>query len=136
MPSINDVQIDQRFSFEVYPASIIGNNFKDVKLDGIISARSATTFGVDIVSLHAQVYPTLPPGTPNDPFKYSWVRVTYPNGETVTLGVPWIRPESIVVSAGGRVTIMFENKSQSDVDRMLLALSSNGFRPDDVQVAS
>ncbi len=29
---------------------------------------------------------------------------------------------------------MFNDKTQTDLDRMLLALSSNGFRPDDVQI--
>lgn len=135
MPSIYDVQIGQRFSFEVYPTSIIGNNFQDVRLEGILSARAAASYGVDIEALHANVYPTLPEGTvPNDPFQYSYIRIQYPSGEYGVIGIPWIRPESIVLSQGGKVMLTFDDKTQVDLDRILLALSSNGYRPDDVRV--
>lgn len=136
MTAINEVQIDQRFSFEVYPTEIIGNGFKDMKMEGVISARTAASFGVDIVSMHAQVYPSLPAGVPNDPYQYSWVRLTHANGVITTLGVPWIRAESITVQSGGRVIMTFENKTQSDIDRMVNALSSNGYSPNDVRVES
>lgn len=60
MTTIYDVRIGQRVSFEVYPAAVLGNNFKDVRLEGIISARTAASYGMDIQALHANVYPTLP----------------------------------------------------------------------------
>lgn len=135
--SIYNVQIGQRFSFEVYPTAILGNNFRDVRLEGIISARTAASYGVDIEALHANVYPSLPPGTaPNDPFQYNYIRIQYPSGELAVLGIPWIRQETIQISTGGRVTLAFEDKTQADLDRILLALSSNGYRPDVVQVTS
>lgn len=137
MPSIYDVQIGQRFSFEVYPTSIIGNNFQDVRLEGILSARAAASYGVDIEALHANVYPTLPQGSaPNDPFQYSYIRIQYPSGEYAVLGIPWIRQESIAISNGGKLTLSFEDKTQVDLDRILMALSSNGYRPDAVNVHS
>ena len=132
---IYDVQINQRFSFEVYPTAVLGNNFKDVRLEGIISARTAAAYGADIEALHANVYPTLPAGTvPNDPFQYGYIRIQYPSGEFAILGIPWIRPDSIQLSTGGRITLSFEDKTQADLERMLLALSSNGYRPDDIKV--
>jgi len=135
MPSIYDVQIGQRFSFEVYPTSIIGNNFQDVRLEGILSARAAASYGFDIEALHANVYPTPPQGSaPNDPFQYSYIRIQYPSGEYAIVGVPWIRQESIVISSGGTIHLTFDDKTQSDLDRILMALSSNGYRPDDVKV--
>jgi len=135
MPSIYDVQIGQRFSFEVYPTSVLGNNFQDVRLEGILSARAAASYGVDIEALHANVYPTLPEGTtPNDPFQYSYIRIQHASGEYGVIGIPWIRQDSIVISDGGKVVLTFNDKTQSDLDMILLALSSNGYRPDDIQV--
>lgn len=135
MPSIYDVQIGQRFSFQVYPEAILGYRYQDVRLEGIISARTAVAYGFDIQALHANVYPSLPPGqVPNDPYQYNYVRIQHPSGEFEILGVPWIRPESIEISTGGRIVMSFDDKTQMDLDRILAALSSNGYRPDDVKV--
>lgn len=130
MPSINEIQIGQRFSFEVYPSSVLGNNFKDVRLEGRLSARLAISYGVDVVSMHANVYPTLPAGTPNDPMQYEYIRIQYPSGEFMVLGVPYIRPETIMVSTGGIIDLSFQDKTQADLERILQALSANGFKPD------
>jgi len=135
MPSIYEVQIGQRFSFEVYPTAILGNHFRDVKLEGILSARSAASYGVDIAALHANVYPTLPSGSvQNDPFTYGYIRIQFPSGEFSVVGIPWIRQDTVQVASGGRIVLAFEDKTQVDLDRMLMALSSNGYRPDDIQV--
>lgn len=133
--SIYNVQIGQRFSFEVYGTSVLGNNFKDVRLEGIISAATAAAYGVDIEALHAAVYPTLPQGSaPINPFQYNYIRIQYPSGEYAILGIPWIRPETVEVAEGGTLTLSFQDKTPSDVDRILMALSSNGYRPDEIQV--
>jgi len=134
MPTIRDVDINQRFSFEVYPTSVIGHNFRDVRLEGRISAQMALNFGLDIEAMHQAVYPSLPAGTPNDPFTFDYIRIQHPNGAYDILAVQWIRQETIQISQGGQVTMVFENRTQLEVDRMLNALSANGFRPDDVQV--
>lgn len=132
--SLLDVQLGQRFSFEVYPAAVLGNNFRDVRMEAMLNARTAASFGVDIQALHANVYPTLPEGsTPNDALQYNYIRVQYQSGEYAVIGVPWIRPESIVISAGGKLVLTFMDKTQTDIDRIMLALSSNGYRPDDIQ---
>lgn len=136
MPSIYDVTIGQRFSFEVYPVAVLGNAYKDVRLEAIVSARTAASYGVDIQALHANVYPSLPPGsTPNDPFQYNYVRIEHVSGEFEVIGIPWIRQETIEISAGGKITIVFNDKTSSDLDHILLALSSNGYSPDDIKVS-
>lgn len=133
MPSIYDIHIGDRFSFEVYPSSVFGNNFKNVRLEGIISAQSAASFGVDVASIHANVYPTLPPGTvPDNPFGYGYIRFQHPSGEYGHIGIPWIRPESIQLSASTRYTLVFNDRTQPDLDRIITALSANGQRPDEI----
>lgn len=135
MTTMQEVQLGQRFSFEVYPLAVLGNSFKNVRLEGILNARLAANSGYDIVSLHAQVYPTLPEGTtPNDPYQYNYAHIRHESGEYAIIGIPWIRQDTIEITTGGRVTLVFEDKTPEDVNRMLLALSSNGYRPDSINV--
>ena len=126
---ISNIQIGQRFSFEVYPSAIMGNNFKDVVLEGSLSPDMAKAFGIDIVSLHANVYRTLPSTVPNDPTKYNYVRVRHPNGQYSVVGIPYIRPDSIVISTQGVLNLRFDGVTQADQTRILNALSANGYAP-------
>lgn len=131
------VQIGQRFSFEVYPSAVLGNNFKNVRLVGTFDARVAQSFGEDIVAMHANVYPTLPTGTvPNDAFQYNYFRIQYPNGEFQLLGIPWVRQDSIVVATSGRLTLVFDDVSPTDQDRIIVALSSNGYKPNSMEMST
>lgn len=136
MTTINEINIGQRFSFEVYAPGRLGNNFKDVRLEGSMSAQMAANYGVDIYALHQNVYNSLPANTPNDPLQYSWVRIQMPNGDYQCLGVPYIRQESIQVSTGGSVILTFQNKTDADVQRILMSLSAIGQSPDATQVQS
>ena len=130
MTTLSEVQIGQRFSFQVYPTAIIGNSFADVTMEGNISADIARAYGFDIYSMHANVYPTLPAGTPNDPTQYSYVMVRMANNERQIIGVPWIRQDSITISTGGTFQLTFSNKTQLDLERAIAALSANGQMPD------
>lgn len=133
MTAINEVPLGHRFSFEVYPTAVLGSNFRDVRLEGILSPEMAMAFGADIASLHANVYPSLPAGVPNDPMQYNYFRIRLANGSFMILGVPWVRQESIVLSEGGNLYLTFSNRTQTDLDRILLSLSSIGQSPDDVK---
>lgn len=134
MTTINEINIGQRFSFETYAPGRLGNNYKDVRLEGTMSAQMAANYGVDVYALHQNVYNSLPPGVPNDPMQYPWVRIQMPNGEYVCLGVPYIRTESIVVSNGGSYVLTFQNKTDADIQRILTSLSAIGQSPDSTQV--
>lgn len=130
MTTLYEVQIGQRFSFQVYPTAIIGNAFADVVMEGIISADIARAYNFDIYSMHSNVYPTLPAGTPNDPTQYSYIMVKMANGERQIVGIPWIRQDSITISTGGTIQLIFSNKTALDLERIQAALSANGQMPD------
>jgi hypothetical protein len=133
MPSIQELPIGARFSFEIYPTALFGNNFRNVTLDGIISANMAVSYNFDVASFHARVYPTLPPGLVTDnPFSYGYVRFQYPSGEYAIMGIPWIRPESIQIDTGSKYVLVFNSRTQPDIDRIMTALSANGQTPDQV----
>lgn len=134
MPSIYEVQIGQKLSFDVYPVSVLGNAFDNVLLEGIISARAAMQYGFDIVALHANIAPSLPDPKPADAFQYNYIRIQLVSGEFNVLGIPWINQSTIEIQGGGKFTLTFDDTSPQDRDRIVLALSSNGFKPSSTRV--
>lgn len=125
---INQINIGQKFSFEVYPSAVLGY-FRDVVLDSRLSADGARSFGVDVDALHANVYRTLPNGVPNDPNAYDYIRVRHANGTYSVVGVPYIRGESIQMSTFGVLTLRFDGINQQDQQRILNAVSASGYSP-------
>lgn len=125
---INQINIGQKFSFEVYPSAVLGY-FRDVVLDCRLSANGARSFGVDVDALHANVYRTLPSTVPNDPNAYDYIRVRHANGTYTIVGVPYIRAESIQMSTFGVLTLRFEGVNQQDQQRILNAVSASGYSP-------
>lgn len=125
---INQINIGQKFSFEVFPSAMLGY-FRNVTLDCRLSANGARSFGVDVDALHANVYRTLPTSVPNDPNEYDYIRVRHPNGAYSVVGVPYIRAESIQMSTFGVLTLRFEGVNQQDQQRILNAVSASGYSP-------
>lgn len=89
-------QINQVYSFKVYPAALLGDGFQNVTIAGVVDAETANQF-VDIQALHQQIYPSLPAGTPSDPFKYTYLKIKRP-GQTgpAYLAVPWIKDDTVI----------------------------------------
>lgn len=125
---LGQLQLGQKFSFEVYAASIMGH-FKDVVLDSQLSPDGARAFGLDIYALHANVYKTLPSTVPNDPTAYGYIRVRHPNGTYSIVGIPHIRPDSIQLVSYGVLHLRFNNINQQDQQRILNAVTANGYTP-------
>lgn len=119
-------------SFEVYPSSILGTRFTRVKVEGILDAHTARSLGFDPWALHANVYPTLPAGTPNDPTAYLYVKVKLSSGGSEIVGVPWIRPDSITELQLKTAQIKVLNVGPDDLPKIVQALSANGFAAHEV----
>lgn len=133
MSEIDSSHIGKIVSFTVYPAAILGSAFNHVKVLGILDAASAFQF-VDPASLHANVYPTLPGGTPNDYKAYTYVKIQFQNGEVTCVGMPWIETGSLTVHEGTTMRVTIYNTSASELQRLREALISNGFNTFEVEV--
>lgn len=119
--------IKQAYSFQVYPAALLGNGFQNVVVMAIMDFESANREGVDPTALHVQVYPTLPAGTPNDPSQYTYVKLKMPNGDTTILGLPWIKEDTVEQITSNTITATITGVTAADLPRVKNALTQNGF---------
>lgn len=119
-------------TFNVHAPKLLGSNYADVEVMGLLDVDSAKTF-IDPYAMHVNVYPSLPEGTvEDDPASYQYVKVKHPNGTYSVLGVPWIDANTIETSERGTLTLTLNNIHVSDKDTIIRALSSNGFKVDTI----
>lgn len=125
MPTIDSSYIGQHVTFSVYPASILGTEFENVKVLAILDAESATGL-IDPYAMHRNVYPTLPGGTPNDATSYSYVKIQLANGEKTAVGLPWIDDSTVAVQSASIMDVAIFNTSAADVEKVRKALIAAG----------
>lgn len=133
MVAITDIAEGTRVSFEVIPSSYITSAFKDVILEGIVTPKVARQLGFDLDVHHNNVYPTIIAAgvsMPNDPRQYNYVYVSFSNGETQFIGVPWIRAGTVLSSDGKELGLVFQNRDDRRRRRILEALAAIGETPD------
>lgn len=98
-----------------------------MKVLGIIDSSTARDLGTSVDELHANVYGSLPNGTPNDPDAYMYVRIEFSNGNRQILGIPWIKESSIVVSNYSVINARISGVTPADWDQILALLGANGY---------
>lgn len=118
--------IRQVYNFDVYPAALLGSNFKNVTVLALMD-RDTANQNIDTQALHVQIYPLLPAGTPNSPDGYDYVKVKLASGETATLGIAWIKPDTVQLVDSRTITVQIAGASAVDVSRVRDALVQNGF---------
>lgn len=118
-------------SFQIYPSAIITDEFTNVRLIGLINYEVATGY-IEPASMHANVYPTLPTGTPNDYRLYEYVIIRKADGKMTALGLPWIKEDTIVVAGSTDLQITIRGKSIDDIPRLRQILTTNNFTDFDI----
>ncbi len=133
---ISNLEVGQSISFDILPATaaVLGSSFKNVTFEGEISPRMAVKER-DIVALHIAIYPTLPQGTPNNAYQYNYIGITHPSGQFEIIPVPAIRKDSIEAKGMMKITMVFNNRSQTDLTHITQVLSGIGQVPDSVTTA-
>lgn len=127
--SLNEIPTGTRISFDVYPAMVYGSAFRNVVFNGTFSAKVAMQLNIDIAAIHSNVYSSLPSTVPDDPTGYDYFSVTLQTGDDVVLGIPFMNANSLSITDGRKVTVYLDDVSNSDMERLNKALSSNGFTP-------
>ena len=118
--------VNGKYTFEVYPITILGNDYKNVIVLGVVNPSIAQKF-LDIDAVHNQVYPYLPEGVRDDPRAYDYVLLRTISGETTVLGIPWINQESIVEVESTTMIVEILDVTSQDIEKVSDALIVNGY---------
>lgn len=128
MLSPSQLPIESIVSFNLYPVAVLGANVSGAKvIVPAMDASVAVRLGVDIQAIHANVYPTLPTSTPNDPTQYPWVGLELANGQTMFIGLPYIVDNTLVVASASSIQFTVDNVEPADQNAILQALAAAGF---------
>lgn len=115
-------------SFEVIPSSIIGTNYKHVKLIGVIDASTADKLGLNPYTTHARIYPTLNQReVKNDANSYLYAYIEFSNGAFQAVGLPWIKANTVLVHTSTKLTLQIENVSAPEQQHIHDAIAALGF---------
>lgn len=134
MAIVTTDMINKVISFTVYPSAIIGSNFDNVKLLSILDADTAISYG-DVVSLHEEVYPTIPEEfRPIDDYRsYTYLLVRMANNSLSIVGLPWING-NIIVRENNVITVTINNVSGMDVEKVKRMCIANGYNDINVSI--
>lgn len=125
--------IRSSYNFDVYPSALIGSEFKGVTILSIMDAESANK-EIDIQAMHVQVYPHLPAGSPNDPYSYNYVKIKTMSGQTMILGLAWIKEETVALNTSSTIVATITGVTTMDVQRISNALLQNGYSQFSIKV--
>lgn len=126
MPTPN-FQIRQVYNFDTYAPGVLGGSFKNVTVLAVMD-RDTAARDVDVMALHVQVYPQLPPDSvPNSSAAYDYVKIRTSAGDETILGLAWIKPESVEIVQTRVITATIGDVGAADVSRIKSILAQNGY---------
>lgn len=128
------IPLNATVSFDLHPSAVLGTGYKGAKVLAILDADSCRYFNVDPVAMHANVYPMLPPGTPNKYDGYPWVKLKLASGQITCIGLPWIIDATFSVDTTSSLRFTVQNVSPEQRNIIMEALSANGFTAVNVEV--
>lgn len=126
MLNTSTIPLNAIVSFELYASSVLGSGYQGAKILAILDADSAFAY-IDPPAMHANVYSSLPAGTPDAYDGYNYLKLKLASGQVTAIGIPWIKDETFAVSSTRKMQITIDNVSPADQNKVLLALSGAGF---------
>lgn len=121
-----EFKVSHSYSFDVYPSPILGTGFSNCTVLSIMDHDSAA-LQVDTIALHAQVYPYLPIGTPDDPTLFTYLKIRLPSGDTTILGSSWVNMATVQEITRTTIVATIKNVTPNDLDTVRRVLLANGF---------
>ena len=111
---IDDLAINNLYSFDIYPTLLIGSQLKRLKYVGRVTARNTRFYGIVAKEEFDNVYDQLPAGVVDDAEQHAWLLFESASGDTVVLCQPWI-DESTIIAESSEQVYTFRVKGNSDV---------------------
>lgn len=118
----NIENIYKRYSFEIYPAAVMGTSYKNVKYLGTIDATGVTGFDPEIQ--HSIVYPYLP-SSPERFDSYLYHRFQLDSGEILFVGDTWIKETSVKALDNVKIIVTYENGISAEDEKKIRMMNLN-----------
>lgn len=135
MPSYPTFSIRQVYNFDMYAPAILSTGYKGATVLAVMDYETAAR-EADIRSIHVNVFPFLPDGTPNDFRAYDYIKIKTTAGNTVVLGLAWIKADTVTSVESRTITARITGVGAADVPRVRNALIQNGFTAIDVNISN
>lgn len=125
---IGNAEIGDVVSFSLY-SNIIGTSFDHVTIKSILDGETVVSLGVDILSKHVKIYPSIKNNNvDDDPYSYNYIGIKYENGKTDYVGIPWIKAQSVAVHTKRLLTIIIDDPKDTDIDIIRNTLSQMSYK--------
>lgn len=118
-------ELFKSYNFSTLAPNILGNEFKNAKVIGIIDYATASGY-INPDSYSANIYPYLPTGTLRDAKMYTYILFVSEIGIKTVLAWQWIDPTSIEEVISRSLSITVNDVSVGDSERVRDALLSLG----------
>ncbi len=114
------------YSFDVYPAAVLGTGFKKVTVQAVLDYQSAQGFD-DIEAIHSNIKAWLPEAIRERPQDFDYLLLRTEDGVNTVIGIPWIIEDSVVLVESLKAQVMIEDVGSADIERIRACLTQNGF---------
>lgn len=121
------LEIGKIYTFNTLSPVFLGAVITRAKLKSIVDADMARRFA-PIDQLHAQVYPTLPVGSPKDVNASVYYVFEGQNKTNIVVAEGWIDLTSLEVVEHINITVRIPQASLGDIEKVRIALSAAGFK--------
>lgn len=119
--------VGNTYSFSTLAPAILGETYSTVQLVGEMDFKRAMK-EQDVQAKHRQIFPLLPPGTPDDPRQYTYLVFRDLQDRETVLGYPWIDQNTIVVATSQTLNLTIPNMTQQQAQNVSDALRLMGIR--------
>lgn len=120
-----DLQIGSSYNFTLYSPSILGNDYKNAKVLGLLDYDSAIIIQ-DIAPIHAAIYNQLPTGTPSNPKDLIYIKLQVSSGEKRVIAMDWISSTPVLNNTAD-ITVKIIGEDLSSIPLIRQLLITNGF---------
>lgn len=120
--TLTDANLDKTVSLETY----LDEHMKHLKFVALLDAMTCVQLGFDAPAKHHQYISSLPPGVSNDWRSYKYAKFVNAHGDSVILGVPWIKSGSIVEDDDAPYVIKVWGVDSSAISSLRSMMIANG----------
>lgn len=127
--------LKSRYNFNTLAPAILGVSVKNATIMGLFDSTIAANY-MNVQTNHAQIYPSLPPGTVNDPTQYDYFLIRTQSGDKRVLAIQWIDVNSIQLVTQQAISITVNGTTTGDDVKIRNALLMMGFSSISMSVTS